>query len=160
MGPGIEYCSKYWLPSPASGTNSEVSHRIFGGISLSKVDSNADNSSNSKNKIVWSSFLSYVFFKNLVAAFSMRSYKNNHFWYKSSSNYGSNLSQIGQFRTKNKTILGRIWRWHFWHPCECSKTKIIAHSYIASENLLIRLGKGNLPCLRSNEMVKNKFLTV
>ena len=31
------------------------------------------------------------------------------------------------------------------------------HSYIASENLLIRFGKGNLPCI---EIVKNNFLIV
>ena len=34
------------------------------------------------------------------------------------------------------------------------------HSYIASENLLIRFSKGNLPCLRWIEIVKNKFLFV
>ena len=36
----------------------------------------------------------------------------------------------------------------------------IHHSYIVSENLLIRFGKGNLPCLRCIEIVKSNFLII
>jgi hypothetical protein len=34
------------------------------------------------------------------------------------------------------------------------------HSYIVSENLLIRFGKGNLSCLQCIEIVKEYFLSV
>ena len=45
----------------------------------------------------------------------------------------------------------------FIHNLFMIYTYYIFHSYIASENLLIRFGKGNLLCLRCNEMVKKQF---